>query len=368
VLACMYNLDKQMSMFHSYIIEEKNSNKSLHQWSKYTGYPELHRVSRELKMAVEHLKITRMNIRGVCRAARLIEPRKLTQTAQTLLPRKYTLPYYDRALNFSTSTSRNAASALEMMNVKAATCLDDVEKSSLSDTASEMAKHYITAELGKMLKHCITGTNTVYAAMDLLQKVLCSAMHDDMDQDITSAGSAKCRCVSLVVAVVLSLGFVACYICAKTSMGNGILHSLSPASAISEGYAVVDIATLQASLQDTVDAVAEVNKLDNLVTSARFRHLDEAYASTGYRIDSIWEALGPPNTNGSYEFGSHTCKLNSELSQEVQQIREHVGMQLNKVYKKISELEGLHKEVIDLGRHIHRVDIRLTNRLDRLKS
>lgn len=56
----MYEVAKQMSAFHDYILAEKGLDKPLYQWSKYPRYPNLGRATIELEKAVEKLINTKL--------------------------------------------------------------------------------------------------------------------------------------------------------------------------------------------------------------------------------------------------------------------------------------------------------------------
>lgn len=254
------------------------------------------------------------------------------------------------------------------MNIKTATCVEEVETSSLRKNSKDIAKTAMTAELGELLKHSTAATNCVYSAMDLLQKIVYCEDDSEQGADYDKyIGQGPWKYWVLLGISLLSLGFTFFGVYEHLSPSSEISASGTSGSTIPEGYAVVDIVALQATLGETVQAVAELNKLDSLVTSARLKHLEEADETTGQRIDNIWDSLGPPDSSGSYEFGLHTYKLNVDLAQGIQEIREDVKTQLGKVNHEIARLDKVNDGIIELQKHIHRVDIRLTKRINHLK-
>lgn len=289
---------------------------------------------------------------------------------QTSVSPKNIVSYLDEALKLSTTTSQAVAFALHTMSIKSATCMDEIAASSLDETRRDAARISITGEMGELLKHTTAATNSVYASMDLLRASLQFETHSGIDLDARShvhsnRGSWKYR-------LLLGVSFFSIGLASLASLGQlGYLlpadwlpSNLIPGIQIPHGYAVVDIASLQSSLHETINAVAKINLVDNKVTSSRLRYLEENHEATGLRIDDIWEALGPPGPDGRYEFGPDTAKISADVARDVQQIREEIEPQLDGLHHEIARLNKIREEIVDLRRHVHRVDLRLTKRID----
>ncbi|KAF2796090.1 hypothetical protein K505DRAFT_416032 [Melanomma pulvis-pyrius CBS 109.77] len=348
VVKSMCEVAKQMSAFHDYILAEKGLDKPLFQWSRYPGYSNLDRATIALEKAVEKLKNTKLE--------------------EALLLQVLASSYFDRALKFSIATSKIATCALETMNIKTATCVEEVESSSLRKKYKDIAKTAMTAELGELLKHSTAATSCVYSAMDLLQKIVYCEHDSDQSVDYDNyIGQGSWKYWLLLAISLLSLGFTFFGVYEHLSPSSEFPASGTSAGTIPKGYAVVDIVALQSTLGETVRAVAELNKLDGLATSARLKYLEEADENTGQRIDNIWDSLGPPDSSGSYEFGLHHGRLNVDLAQGIEEVRKDVKTQLGKVNHEIARLDKVNDGIIELKKHIQRVDIRLTKRIDYLK-
>jgi hypothetical protein len=280
----------------------------------------------------------------------------------------------DRALNISTSTSKSVAFALNTMSVRSATCIDEIANSSLDEAGRDTARIVITGDIGELLKHSTAATNSIYAAMDLLRTSLHSETQDDNDQDAkprehTKRGSWKYG--AILGLSLFSIGLTSFGQFGHLLPANWVPRSWIPSNRISgmkipDGYAVVDITSLQTSLHNTINTVAQMNIVENEVTSAKLKHLEQTHEATGQRIDNIWDALGSPGPDGRYKFESQTFKLNEDPALDIQKVREEVKTQLDRVNHEIAHLDKIYEEIVDLRRHVHRVDLRLTKRIDHL--
>jgi hypothetical protein len=286
------------------------------------------------------------------------------------------MSYLDRALKLSTSTSKSVVSALNTMSVRSATCINEIMNSSLEEVGRDAAINIITSEMGELMKYSTAATSSVYAATDLLLTSLHSEIHEAIDQyakprEHIKRGSWKYRL--LLGFILFSIGLTSSRQFGHLLPTDWIPASWIPGDRISginipNGYALMDIASLQTSLRGTINTIAEMNMVDNRVTSARLKHLEETNEATGQRINTIWEALGPPVSDGRYDLGPHTCRLNADAARDIQQIREEVKMQIDRVNHYIPHLDKILKEIVDIRRHVHRVDLRLTKRIDHLQQ
>ncbi|KAF2709528.1 hypothetical protein K504DRAFT_406794 [Pleomassaria siparia CBS 279.74] len=347
VLIGMYEVNRQMAAFHEYIVANRSLNMPLYQWPKYDGYSEISHSSRELDKAVDHLKTREGKLQKIN------------------MPRKHASSYLDRALNFSTTTSKVTVFALQTMSSKSANCLAEIDDSKLSGSEKDAAKMEITSELSNFMENSTDATESVYSAMDLLRKIIYSAMEEILDSAIekqNKRGSWKewaLLCISL-----LSLGIASFGLYNQLSSSKFFPFVDVQGTELAKGYGVAEITALQSTLNDTISAVSEANKLDNLVTSARLKYLEETYDTTGQRIDNIWDALGPPNAIGGFDIGRQTGNLNEKLAQGIQDVRQDVNKQLEKIQREMKQLDTVRDQFVELRRYVHRVDLRLTHRLD----
>lgn len=260
------------------------------------------------------------------------------------------------------------------MSVRSATCMDEIANSSLDEAGRDIARIVITGEIGELLKHSTAATNSVYAAMDLLRTSLHSEIQDDNGQDAkpcehTKRGSWKYGAIlslSLFSIGLTSFGQFGHLLPTDWVPGSWIPSNRISGMQIPNGYTVVDITSLQTCVHDTINSVAEMNVVDNKVTSTRLKHLEQTHEATGQRIDNIWDALGPPGPDGRYKFESNPGELNDDSAWDIQKVREEVKTQLDRVNHEIAHLDKIYEEIVDLRRHVHRVDLRLTKRIDQL--
>jgi len=252
--------------------------------------------------------------------------------------------------------------------------MDEIANSSLDEAGRDTARIGITEEIGELLKHSTAAANSVYAAMDLLRTFLHSEIQDDADQDAIPHEHTKrssWKYCALLGLSLFSIGLTSFGQFAHLLPADWVPASWIPSNRIwgmqiPEGYAVVYIASPQTSLHDTINDVAEMNMVDKKVAATSLKHLEDAHEATRQQINNIWDALGPPGPDGRFEFGSHTSRPNEDSAQDIQKVREEVKTQLDRVNHEIAHLDKIYEEIVDLRRHVHRVDLRLTKRIDHL--
>jgi hypothetical protein len=279
--------------------------------------------------------------------------------------------YLDRVLKLSTSTSKSVVFALNIMSVRSATCMDEIMNSNLDEVGRDAAKTVIAGEVGELLKHSTAATNSVYAATDLLRTSLHPETYGAIDQYAKPREHIKRG--SWKYGLLLGLSLFSIGLASSRQLGHLLPADWIPSDRvfgthIPNGYALVDIASLQSVLRSTINNITEMNMVDTRVTSARLEHLEETYETTEQRIDNIWDALGPPGSDGRYDFGPHTYRLNEDAVRDIQQFREEFKTQIDRVNYEIAHLDKIHKEIVDIRRHVHRVDLRLTKRVDHLQQ
>lgn len=274
--------------------------------------------------------------------------------------------FFNGAVKNSISISNTAQIAFETMNHKIVSCFEEVDQSTLSEEAKDIAKTEITGEVTKLMKHTTESTRSVYAALDLLLKLFYQDIEKGplnlVDVILTEQGLYKGKIGAKKTLwpmwKIMTTGFLL-FIMAVTLLGalnhvfdRRMLCFENPQQATGASHFGKMIYYLQ-----TTDVA---RRYQNKVVQARLRKLDsrcksieEANECIGARLDNIVESLGPPNEDGMYFSKSNTFPGNKQSDALI--------LNLQKQNDKLSE------EVIQLRKHIHRVDLRLTKDVEKLK-
>ncbi|KAF1841872.1 uncharacterized protein K460DRAFT_266946, partial [Cucurbitaria berberidis CBS 394.84] len=342
MLSRMYEVKNHMAEFEAYIQTQKDENKPLYQWAKYTGYRAISRA-----------------ISGLDEAATLFEP--------VHLPKEDVKVYLRKATQFSLSVSKVAVFAMGVMGAKFDTCIDEIEESDLSVEGQVNAMKLVTAELKKLVKHCTRATGRVYATLDLLRESL-TVEGTDRELDIPSiqkliSESEAQRRASRKSWIWTAAGIL---LSAATSAAIGI-------TAAHLGPAGFDLALnsngrgngLYAQVVDLVQRTQAVTNLTGEIYSVKLQDIDDRYQELaslseahGLRIDNIVDALGPSNTEGLYY--STTPKpdypVPDAVYHHIRKISDNTGQHMQRLYHDMEQMR----------KNINRMDLRLIKRLEKV--
>ncbi|KAH8723962.1 hypothetical protein GQ44DRAFT_294623 [Phaeosphaeriaceae sp. PMI808] len=327
ILGSLAEVELQMSGFREYIRMQKMDQKPLYQWSQYGSYP-------SLKKAVSGLEKTK--------SAFIVGQ----------LPQHEVSACLTVAMESSTAVSKAAVYILAVLNKKTALYLEEMETSTLSEDAKAKANALITAEVQKVLEHSTLATKSVWVATDLLR-----SLEERQTPNQDWAWSMTATIMTAMTSAAISTLI--------TSMPG---HSgLSPASINSymDGTNSQMLHLIQRT-QAITNLTDEIHMLKMQDIDQRYKQLSNISESHGLRIDNLVDSLGIPNEEGNYRIASPPVdhpktppigkKALSDLSDRLQKATTGADHQMQR----------LHDEMVQLRKHIHRVDIRLTSRLDKM--
>jgi hypothetical protein len=360
MLDCIFELEKKMTEYRDYIEAQDAKDIYLFQWAKFTRYETLHQATTNLNKAFEDLTTHVYEFGGVNDSCGLTSMRRAANVFQRDgVPRRVVLLFFNSALRNSISISNTAQTAFETMNHKIVSCFEEVDQSTLSEGAKDIVKTEITDEVTKLMKHTTESTRSVYAALDILLRLfyrntekgplnLVDVIRAEQGLHTHKTGGRKTRWPTwkiLTTCLLLS-------IIAMTVFGNRMLYVENPQQDTDASHLGKMIYYLQKTdvvrrYQNKV-VQASLRKLDS-----RCKSIEEANECIGARLDNIVESLGPPNEDGMYFSESNTFPGNKQSDALI--------LNLQKQNDQLSE------EVIQLRKHIHRVDLRLTKDVEKLK-
>ncbi|CAA9965525.1 hypothetical protein PTMSG1_08884 [Pyrenophora teres f. maculata] len=346
ILGGMKKVEEAMLQFKQYIQSEKDGNKPLYTWSKFDGY-----------------RVISRSIGDLDEAAAKLEP--------VDLPRPQVKIYLSRATQISLAVSQIAVFAMGVMSEKSANCIDEIEESSLSAECKGTAQSLVTSELKKLLKHCARATDRVYAALDLLRKSLNideSYQNPDMPliEELIAEREARLNAsrtswlwnaagIMLGAATSAAIGLTAARL---YGVGAFDIEGVNPSSSVHG-----QVMSLVHRTHAVTNLTGEVYKVKLEDLERRYKDLAEASESHNLRIDNLVEALGVPNEQGTYFLSApsgSTAKTDFQVPEEIRAYMKKLSTDTDR------QLERLQSEMELMRKNVHRMNIRLTKRLDKV--
>ncbi|KAF1832726.1 hypothetical protein BDW02DRAFT_554104 [Decorospora gaudefroyi] len=314
----MTEVQGAMVGFQNHVQKQKDDNKPLYKWTKFDGY-------RHISRALTCLDGKALNFEPIH------------------LPAAHVKMCLDKATHYSLSVSQIAVFAMGVMSEKTASCIDEIEESALSAEGKVNAQTRITKELKRLLKHCATATDRVYAALDLLRQGL---LIDDWVW--TAVG------LLLGAATSATIGIAVAYLYGSTDFALAL--KANPEGMHAE---VLDLVRRNQAVTNLTGEIYSI-KLDGV--TQRCQALEDASESHGLRIDNLVDALGVPNEEGTYFSTSpkatpeQCCDVPQDIRSHIQKIADNADLQIGR----------LHQEMQQMRKNMNRMDIRLMKRLDKV--
>lgn len=335
-----------MIHLHEYIKAQNEDKKPLYQWARFDGYRVVSRALTRLDRAVAKFEKVR-------------------------LPVAFVKTYLSRATQISLTVSQAAVFSMGVMGEKAASCIDEIEESTLSAEGKVNAQAVITEELKKLLKHCAKATDRVYTTLDLLRNSLhIDKSNDDADISMlkvlvaesqarlnTPRKSWFCSGARIILGAATSAVIALTVAHLYNTGGFELAHQTNPNSMHSQVISLVQRAQAVTNLTGEIYSI----KLEDL--GQRYKELEAASESHGLRIDNLVEALGVPNEDGTY----FSSKAKADVPPEIDcRVENGYPCFLKASAEADSQVERLRRELELMRKNIHRMDIRLMKRLDKV--
>jgi TolA-binding protein len=326
----MAEVEETMEQFQRYIQTQKEANQPLYKWAKYTGYRAISRAITGLDEAIAKFEAV-------------------------VLPPRYIDMYLSRATQLSLSVSKIAVFAMGVMNEKSTNCIDEVEVSGLSAEGKANAQTLIISELKKLLKHCARATDRVYASLDLLRNALLVDYGEVRSNHTSVSWLRSIASLVLGAATSAAIGLATAYFSGTSGFNLALYETVGGSGCTSHVLNLVQRNQAITNLTGEIYSV-KLQDLDN-----RYNQLKDVTESHGLRIDNLFEALGVPNEQGTYYTSSTSPpKEDDRVSVDVRPYIQKVASDAN------LEITRLHKELEQMRKNIHRMDIRLMKRLDKV--
>jgi len=136
------------------------------------------------------------------------------------------------------------------------------------------------------------------------------------------------------------------------------LESLNPSSNVHN-----QVMNLVHRAQAVTNLTGEVYSIKLEDLDQRYKDLADASESHGLRIDNLVEALGAPNEQGTYfsaAYPNPRAKTECQVPEDTRAYIQKLSADADR------QLERLHHEMELMRKNVHRMDIRLTKRLDKV--
>ncbi|KAF2738364.1 hypothetical protein EJ04DRAFT_586919 [Polyplosphaeria fusca] len=355
IIEDMEKVHSRVVILHDFIKARNDSKISLLDWGLYKDYRAMDHATFSLQKTVETFRIFK------------------NRTPEVILSAFDAHYYKHRSIALSTSTSTKVEYAFNTTIPRVDMLDAELEKSLLTSEGQETAKEMVISELQKLINHLDKARVQVNDANDVLlnglQRHVVFFKRKDVEHiPVTWKGWTQKNWQRAVRLCLSSCAWVIVVaICAMLlqNLLDGKLFTSTPRETAVKADPIVNPDSVVnpdpvVNLDPVVnpDPVANSDPLANTTTSFvsldvfndRFEHLEELYAAHGERIDNVWDSLGPPDEDGYYQYSNDKGQTTEEPRRSHQ-----------------TELDQETKDIQQLRKQIHRVDLRLTRRLDRLQ-
>ncbi|KAF1966952.1 hypothetical protein BU23DRAFT_573603 [Bimuria novae-zelandiae CBS 107.79] len=332
LLIGMIAVEDEMTTFSVHVAAQNVQDQPLNRWPTYTGYRNLATVSKTLSDTTARIKA-------------LVSDLSFAQCNVG--------PFVAQARHISLKVSTDVSSTMKILNEKAAKYISETNAESNQGQTNDIATAVIIGALGEIIKHSTEAANHVWAALDLLESLSCSppggkkpATADTRHRIpwICWASTAFLLCVALLNGSSVS-----------GNHGNLQLPGYGAKSHV-EGV-IIDMKNTCSLMNQNLQASALIQNATLTDINRRFQTLEKAFESNSERIDSLWEALGPPNSDGTY-FTTATSTEQTAVS----------DARFRKLQSSLQEqLEQMKADALAFKRQVQRSEVRLHTRLGKLE-
>jgi hypothetical protein len=267
----------------------------------------------------------------------------MTRFKTTRLPQESLTESVRRATISSTSVSKAAVYVLAVINERISDYMVEMENSTLSEEAKISANVLIIKELHTLLKQTTCAVEHVWYAMDLLRE--CKQMRT---QYKNWAWSAAGTVMTATIAALLGIATAHLYGPAGLDL---ISHSASTGGVYSQ---VLDLVYRTQAVTNLMGEICTIKSQD---IEQRYNNLASLSESHGLRIDNIVDGLGPPNDEGTYYLATPK-EDNESCESRLQMVSDNLNRQLHRQ----------HEEMEMMRKNMHRMDIRLTRGIEKVRK
>jgi hypothetical protein len=322
VAAAMTHVRKEMGSLWAYLEAQDEAHTPLLEWPEYTRYTELHSATAALDRAVDRLHWTSHS----------------EASTHHLLA---------EAREMSLSTSKATIYGMQVMSEKVCEYAEAVNGSSLPSPTEEIASNIVACQVGKLLEFSTEATRSVWLAVDMIQELHNANILKRKKSKVTGRRVEKWNLRDWI-----TLGCLLC--CILLTILQELRHPTvftsrrgTPDCVLAQNL-YVDLSHAYGLFQKSYEqsATLQQSQHDDLIDlGQKYHDLQGALENQSQRIDNIWEALGPPNINGTYysaegpEIQNRDCDVNiNGKLRDLRALRAVLGQQVTRVQEDVAKL------------------------------
>jgi hypothetical protein len=358
VVTAMSYVEKEMDSLRAYLETHDEDDKPLLEWPVYTRYTELHSAVAVLDRAVDGL-----HRNGTIHS----EPSTHRLLAE--------------ARDMSLSTSKATIYAMQLMSEKTSEYAKDVEDNSLPSPTEEIASNIVACQVGKLLEHSTEATKSVWLAVDVIQELHnanvsmreesreAHTLKDSKGQVESFAGQNR-AVKKWDLKNWITLGCILC--CILLTILQELRHPTiftsrrgTPDCVLAQNL-YADLSHAYSLFQKSYEESTSLQQAqhNNLIElDNRYHNLQGILEDQNERIDNVWEALGPPNANGTYhgtteEAEPQKCDCDVNVDGKLRELRAVLMQQVTRV----------EEDTARLRQNMHLADIRLSGKIRKIEN
>ncbi|KAF2440739.1 hypothetical protein P171DRAFT_106936 [Karstenula rhodostoma CBS 690.94] len=318
LIVCMAALETEMSTFNVYVVTQHMHDKPLNMWPKYDQYPGLAAASKELEDTVKPVKM-------------------LVQSASLS---KYCIDMYTfQAREISIKVSNTIATVMKTMSDKTKDIETEAGLDSHASTDQDAALATIMFELAEVIKHLTPAAESTWAALNLLEAI---------------AAKSSLRQANKFTKIQAYLPWACCAftaILASVAVFNGNHNAFQLPGRNDMASSIAEMQSVCGLVNKNLDFAAQIRNATLAEFNQRLLAIEHAWQSNDERIDNVWEALGPPNAQGTY----FTRDTGPDDGRAID----------TRALK--ARMEKLEADALELKRQVQRAEVRTTSRLNKLE-
>jgi hypothetical protein len=335
VVTAVTHVEIEMGSLRTWLETHDKVDKPLLEWPNYTRYTKLHSATAALDRAVNGLH-------------------------STSHPKAETHRLLVEVRDMSLSTSKATIYAMQVMSEKATEFARGVEDLSLPSPTEEIASNIVTCQVGKVLEFSTEATRSVWLAVDVIQELHNTNITKRKESRVARSAKKNKDQIKLLpehgravkkwsLRDWITLGCMLC--CILLTILQELRHPTvftpsrgTPDCVLAQNL-YADLSQAYGLFQKSYEqsAILQQSQHDELINlGQKYDGLHGALEDRSQRIDNVWEALGPPNINGTYysaeEPEIQKCDCDVNIDGKLQDLRAVLGQQVTRVEEDVAKL------------------------------
>ncbi|KAK7189453.1 hypothetical protein DPSP01_001443 [Paraphaeosphaeria sporulosa] len=318
LIVSMAALESEMSAFNVYVVTQHMHDKPLNMWPKYEQYCGLGTASKELEDTVKGIKT-------------------LVQSGS--FSNMYCIDMYTfQAREISIKVSNTIATVMKTMSDKTIDIETEARTDAHESTEQDTAIVAIMFELAEVIKHLTTAAESTWAALNLLETIAAKSSLQQANKFAKMQSYLPWACCAFTAILALSTFF------------NGLHNASQPPDLNDMRSSIAEMQSVCGLVNKNLDIAAYVRNDTLAEIDQRLLAIEHAWQDNNERIDNVWEALGPPNAEGTYFIQEMGAPDERPIDSRVLKAR----------------MDKLEADALEFKRQVQRAEVRTASRLNKL--